>query len=305
MWMQILAAAGLPVIGDRFPLDWEAALGPANPYGFFESTLRDGIHFGTNPDPRSGVYLHPDETRMHAVKVFPEGLVRSDLAFFDRVLVTVRPWHEYARSLQRLLDLENKVRGWKPEDRPPTLCGASSWWDNHFSLVRDVAMRRYRVHFQALREVLERPDEVVPRVLAWICDEGPMLESLDVQAAIDAVQPARGKPSTDAPPSDPGLPPEAFETFDALCRAIEAGNGLDEPLLQRMNALHEVMGPRIAKRQREALEWLEQRAADGVAPEPLSLCNPPVASASIPPEDDTGSSWDSSTRPRNSSVDTV
>lgn len=54
LWMQVLQAAGLPVIGDRFPKRF-AALRQANPAGFWESRLRTGIYYATNPDRETGV----------------------------------------------------------------------------------------------------------------------------------------------------------------------------------------------------------------------------------------------------------
>ena len=93
MWMQILTAAGLPAVGEAFPKSWgDGPLREANPRGFFESTLRDGIAWHTNPDPRTGFYLHPDAARGHCVKVFLPGLARTDLAFVEGALLTVRDW---------------------------------------------------------------------------------------------------------------------------------------------------------------------------------------------------------------------
>ena len=47
MWMQILAAAGLEVIGERFPRHWGEHLSAANPDGFYESELIE-----PNPFPK-------------------------------------------------------------------------------------------------------------------------------------------------------------------------------------------------------------------------------------------------------------
>lgn len=268
MWMQVLASAGLPIIGDPFPLDWEDALSPVNPHGFYESTLRDGIHYGTNPDPRSGEYLHPDDTRLHAVKVFPEGLVRTDLAFFDRVLVTIRPWHEYAASMDRLLRVENERRGWSEADRPPRLPGAIEWWVANFSIIRDIAMRRYRVHLQTYTEVLAKPRVVVGRVLQWIAEGTPVQGMLDADAAATAVRPETAT-SKDAP-REP-LEPRLAEVFDAFYAAVAAGQGLPEALLARMNEIHEELGPKLSAHTEEVLRWLAERGKSAASVEPLAL----------------------------------
>src|SRR6185295_4057207 len=102
MWMQILKAAGFPILGEAFPRDWGETIRDANKQGFFESPLRLGIYYATNPHPRTGAFLAPKETRRLAVKVFSVGLVKSDLAYVDKVVASMRPWREYLRSLERL-----------------------------------------------------------------------------------------------------------------------------------------------------------------------------------------------------------
>ncbi|MBW1907472.1 MAG: hypothetical protein JRJ24_19670, partial [Deltaproteobacteria bacterium] len=102
MWMQLLEVAGFPPIGSAFPRNWENTIKDANVGGFYESELRGGIFYATNPHPKSGVYLFPADTRRHAVKVFVPGLIRTDCAFIDKVVATVRPWRQYVRSVNRL-----------------------------------------------------------------------------------------------------------------------------------------------------------------------------------------------------------
>jgi hypothetical protein len=268
MWMQVLAASGLPIIGERFPLDWETALPGVNPHGFYESTLRDGVHWATNPDPRSGEYLHPHDTRLHAVKIFPEGLLRSDLAFLDRVLVTIRPWHEYVASIERLFRIENEARGWEEADRPPRVHPALEWWVAYFSLVRDVAMRRHRVHIQPYAQVLACPEEVVPRVLGWITEDTEVAGMLDIDAAIACVKPARAA-EVEVPCE--GVDDAAREVFDALYAAVLAGEGLDAGLLARMNALQERLAPTLAAHAEATVRWLSERPLNAAPVEPLAL----------------------------------
>jgi hypothetical protein len=263
MWMQVLEAAGLPVIGEKFPLDWERAIGDVNPHGFYESTLREGIHFATNPDPRSGEYLHPVDTRMHAVKVFPEGLVRSDLVFLDRVLVTVRPWREYAASMDRLLAIEGRARDVQVDARPPRMPAALEWWTANFAIVRDVVMRRYAVHMQSYAEVLADPGRVVPKVLAWIADAGEVSVELDVAAARASVRP-EARTITAAPRDD--VDSATAAVFDAYYAAVHEGRGLDAALLQRMNTVHLGLAPRYKAHEELLAAWMEAHASQVIRP---------------------------------------
>ena len=179
MWMQILGAAGFPVFGEAFPKEWGTTIRDANPNGFFESLLRRGIYYKTNPHPRTGHYFFPEQVERYAVKVFIPGLVRSDRAFIGRVIATMRPWREYEASLSRLYAMEDESRG-----RPslPRLPAHLEWWVENFSLIRDIATRRYPVHAQSYPSLLRDPEKVIRETLRWIGDG-------DVEAAVAAVKP--------------------------------------------------------------------------------------------------------------------
>src|SRR5690606_18256314 len=104
----ILKAAGYGVLGEAFPGQWESTIRDANREGFYESHLRRGIYYATNPHPQTGHYLRPDETERAVVKVFIPGLVRSDMAFIHTVVATMRHYREYASSVERLFQMERQ-----------------------------------------------------------------------------------------------------------------------------------------------------------------------------------------------------
>ncbi len=244
MWMQILRAAGLPIIGEAFPRGWEASLKDANPSGFYESSLRQGVNFTCNPDPQTGVYLHPSETTHHAVKVFLPGLVRSDIAFVHRALITVREWRAYCVSVQRLEALE-RGRDAASEGRP-AVAPALEWWVENWLALRDVLTRRYSCHLTTYDTVLANPAGVVPEVLQWIGAPAPV----DAQAAVAAVDVGL---RTDGSPGEPdGLQDDWIETFDDFYQRVRHGEPLDPPFLQRLNALHRELTPLIHEHYREA-----------------------------------------------------
>jgi len=233
MWMQVLGAAGLPVVGDAFPADWEARFGAMNPKGFFESSLRGGINFRTNPDPRTGVYLHPGETRRHCVKVFLPGLVRTDHAFLDRVIVTVRDWRSYVASASRLYALEGREGGLAP---------ALEWWVENYLGLRDVLTRRYPCHFLSYASVLRNPRGVVREVLGWVGGEA------DAEAAAARVD-VSGRDDAPPPPVE-GMDPIVAETFDLYYQHLDEGRGLSPGFLTRLQNTHEKLLPLVAEYQR-------------------------------------------------------
>ena len=64
-------------------------------------------------------YLPPEQTRAHAVKIFIPGLVRTDVAFIDRCVATVRGWRDYVRSIRRVeaMDFDILAPGHGPVGR--------------------------------------------------------------------------------------------------------------------------------------------------------------------------------------------
>jgi hypothetical protein len=247
MWMQILRAAGFPSLGDAFPNDWAETIRDANEGGFYESPLRGGIYYATNPHPSTGAFLPPQASRRVVVKVFATGLVRSDLAYVDRVIASMRPWREYATSIQRLytMERENKrakaEREGQPAERvldyehlPPAL----EWWRDNYVLVRDALVRRYPLHMISYASVLRAPEDVVAETIRW-------LGAGDVAQAVAAVrEELRTQESSEF---ESGLSREHEVLFDEFYAHIDERRPLSGSLIERLNAAHDVLAPKIAE----------------------------------------------------------
>ncbi len=250
MWMQLLKAAGFPPIGDAFPRNWETTLKDANPGGFWESELRRGIFYKTNPDPKTGTYLFPEQTERHAVKVFIPGLIKTDRAFIGKVVATVRPWRQYVRSVNRLYVIEREAQEAArkdPSKAPPPAVLMSpiiEWWVENFSLISDIVTRRYPFYMVAFDSVLDSPKETLRDVFRW-------LEDGDVEAAIKEVQPTLR--TQDQEPEDEtsvdalGLEPEVIEVFDELYGLVLRQSPLDQPFVDRLNQANELLSERIGE----------------------------------------------------------
>lgn len=239
MWMQILAAAGLPVIGERVPQHWDEQLHAANPDGFYESELVAGIYFRTNPHPVSGVFLFPEQTERHAVKVFIPGLIRSDLAFLDRVIATVRGWRDFARSRERLRALGRPLQGAGAEDAAPSLPPGLEWWAENFALIRDVATRRYPVHMLSYESLLADPERTIAEVLAWLGVGDAARASAVVHRAGTAA------PQGEAPVDESGLEPAQVQVLDELHDHIHRGLALGPAFVERLNRTDRELRPRL------------------------------------------------------------
>lgn len=269
MWMQLLKAAGFPPIGGAFPRNWERTIKDANPGGFWESELRGGIYHATNPHPKTGTYLFPEQTRRHAVKVFIPGLIRSDLAFIDRVVATVRPWRQYVSSLDRLYAMEREAKEAAPkgtgkEPLPQIFMSpVIEWWVENFSLISDIVTRRYPFYMVAYDSVLRAPEPTLRSVFDWLGDG-------DVEAAIEEVQPTLRTQREDRRDEDEvgdlGLDPQVIEVFDALYDLVREQRPLDQAFVDRLNQTNEALeGPiheavkAVAKAQLERRRLLEER----------------------------------------------
>jgi hypothetical protein len=239
MWMHVLVAAGLPYIGERFPAGWGELLREANPDGFFESELAAGINYRTNPHPLTGAYLSPQQTRQHAVKVFIPGLVRSDVAFIDRCLATVRSWRAYVVSTRRMQALAPEAigRGGEEGFMPPAL----QWWVENFALVRDLAIRGYPIHVVSYDGFLRDPGRVASEALKWI-GHG------DASRAADAVRPELRRSdegSASATDLAEGIEPRHLEVFDELHAAIDGEKPLSQSFVSKLNRTDVELRPKV------------------------------------------------------------
>lgn len=247
MWMQALAAAGLPTIGTPFAAHWEASIREANPRGFHESILRQGIFYATNPHPKTGRWMHPDAVRRHVVKVFVPGLVRTDYAYIDHVVGTMRDWRCYGGSLTRLTGMEDAWIATQP-DGDTRLANARrnrtvlphpvEWFLENHELIRDVAVRGYPVNLCTYARVLRDPERELGAVLRWL-GEG------DVAAAVAAIEPSLT--TQDPVEGDLGMDPAHAEVFDTLYATIDRNEPLRGPLIDELNRIRDALVERYGE----------------------------------------------------------
>jgi hypothetical protein len=265
MWMQILRDAGYAIVGDAFPKDWGETIREANPRGFFESPLRNGIYYATNPNPRTGAYIAPDAVRDAVVKVFVPGLVRSDLAYIGKVVACVRDYRAYPGSIARLLTMEHtnrQARLGKSLEPLPAIPPLLEWWSDNFALLADHFLRRYPVKFVAYERVLAEPDVVVRDVLAWLgtTDEAAIARA---RAVVTPELTTQGElEGFDASQ----LAPRHEVVFRAMYERMRSGEPFDRPLIETLNALEEELGPTVdalrADVKRERREVRRKRRAN-------------------------------------------
>jgi hypothetical protein len=241
MWMQILRGAGIEIVGLAFPKDWGTVIRDANLEGFYESPLRAGINFQTNPHPLTGVYLAPEVCRHMAVKVFIPGVIRSDLAFIDKVVASIRDWREYHTSLERLYAMEQENRPSRPgapDLETRYLTPTYEWWRENFGLLRDYITRRYPIHMVAYESVLKDPARIVGETLDW-------LGAGELEGALKAIRPDLKTQDSRHLGEVPGIPPDVSEVLDELYRRVRDRQAIDVPFIERLNGTDDLLRPKI------------------------------------------------------------
>ncbi|MEM9460698.1 MAG: hypothetical protein AAGF11_41395 [Myxococcota bacterium] len=268
MWMQVMQAAGLLILGKAFPRNWgDSALRDANPDGFYESLLRNGVYYRTNPHPQTGKYFLPEHVEGYAVKVFVPGVIRSERAYIEYVLANVREWREYEASINRLYAMEaegrDKQRAKGVEvDEPFNFPPAYEWWMENFALVRDISLRRYPALLQTYDQVLEDPATVIGRVLRKI-GHG------DVDAAVAAVKPEN---RTQVRPESDAVEPKLAQVFDDLYAAVAAGKGFSPALLRTLNDTNQALLSELTQLQHKvAHSQLQRQAKAGQRVKPIEI----------------------------------
>lgn len=238
MWMTILKEVGLPILGNQFPSNWGNILKEANPGGFYESRLRDGINFTSNPDPKTGFYIGPKGHEQHAIKLFIPGLVKTDLAYVNKVVATLRPWREFSKSITRLRTIEDNNR---PKSEVPPIYHSPEleWWLENFSLIKDFSIRKYPLYMVTYDSVVTDPERIIGDVVKWIGIGS-------AEKGCKAVKPnyRTQKDVTYAPISV--VTDEIAAVFDELYNRVSSQAMLDNDFLLKLNKVNSLLAPVIA-----------------------------------------------------------
>jgi len=255
MWMQALIAAGYPSIGSPYSSHWEDSIKPANPRGFHESILRQGVFYATNPHPQTGEWFHPNKVRSHVVKVFIPGLIRSDFGYITKLVATMRHWRHYGPSIRRLYAMEDRwlraqpdfeIRQRQARRSRSSLPAHVDWFLENFELLQDIATRQYPVNLTTYDAVIRDPEATLSTALAW-------LGGGDLTAAVRTIEPELQ--TKIAPDHDLSIEASHAEVFDELYETIDRGSPLGRSFLLRLNEVHgelaELYGSLSPERYRE------------------------------------------------------
>ena len=169
--------------------------------------------------------------------MFIPGLVRTDVAFIDRCVATVRSWREYVVSVQRMQALSGEDAG---EQLPPAL----EWWVNNYGLIRDLAIRGYPAHVVSFDSLLRDPQRVVTETLAWIGHGDP-------SRICELVRPERAGSRRASSPDEAladGIDPRHLAVFDELHHIIDTEGALSGAFIETLNRTDEALRPMVLER---------------------------------------------------------
>lgn len=274
LWMQVLEAAGVRVLGKSPPRqpgvngsvrpspdsaapETEPAPDPEDAY---DSFLRTGIYYRTNPHPVTGRYFVPDDVRGCAVKVATLGVVRTEGGYIEKLVANVLDWREYEATLSRLEARQDEARAREDPTAVPRFRfpPAYQWWMENFALIRDIGLRRYPARLQTCTQIRENPVERIDQTLRW----------LGLSTAFDPkwVDVHEHLPEPEEAPYSDVIEPDIEQVFDDLYAAIDAGTPLSSTLLAKLYETNAELMPRL----RELKRWVSLEAASTGAktPEP-------------------------------------
>lgn len=263
MWMQILTSAGFPYIGSKFSKTWEDSIKEANSKGFFESRLRKGVYFATNPNPETGAYFHPQQVQQHVLKVFIPGLVRTDYAYINRVVASIRPWREYCSSITRLYAMEDEYMALQPQKeteplppvemarlRRPAIHPALEWWRENYDLIRDFATRRYAFNLVSYAKLLDAPAAVIEPVLRWC---GAQDIEKGIAEVEETMRTQKNVVITDSP-----LTTDQETLFDEFHEFFYKQEPLTASFIQKLNDIDHVLRPIIDETRKQGMKKLHE-----------------------------------------------
>ena len=161
------------------------------------------------------------------------GLVRTDVAFIDRCVATVRGWRAYVASMRRL-GLED-----------PGFPAALDWWCQQFALLRDLAIRGYPAHVVSYESFVRDPARVAAEVITWIGRGDP------VKAAA-AVRPVAAQERGGDEQLGGGVDPRHLAVFDELHAVIDAGRPLSPRFIEELNRTDEALRPAVLEHRARA-----------------------------------------------------
>ena len=230
VWMQILEKGGFQIIGERFPAHWQSLVGQANPRGFYESTLVQGINYHTNPEPRSGAWIPPDRVSNHAVKIFADGLVKTDFAYIGKVIFSIRKWQECEASQERMEEIKSRQTDLAGSDRHgerrALLPAGFTWWKANFSMVKDMQTRRYPVAAFSYEALLQNPEEICSVVFGWLGGGDAIAAASVVDRSLQTQQNV----------SLPNVHHDYVETFDELYETLHENRQITPAFYKKLVA---------------------------------------------------------------------
>jgi hypothetical protein len=179
--------------------------------------------------------------------VFIPGLVRTDVAFIDRCVATVRDWRSYVSSTRRMAAMQAEHAGGSAPE--PAMPLALQWWCQNYGLIRDLAIRGYPVHVVSYDGFLRAPKRVAAEVVEWIGRGDP-----DRAAAVVRPELRTGFEAgscTDEELAE-GIEPRHVRVFDDLYATIDAEQPLSPGFVETLNRTDEALRPAVLRHQASA-----------------------------------------------------
>jgi hypothetical protein len=221
-WIDVLRAAGAPVLGESIPKTWSEHAETAVQPSFFATLGDQGVFYKTNPDPYSQVYLDAAEAEDVAFRMKVNAVLRSERAYLGHVVASMPHFRAVEGEGERL-------------------AAVLLWWNDYVGLLRDASTRRYPLHLVSEEALARAPEATLRTVLGFV--GAPLTEAAErVASALPAPRPRD-------PDAGRGLPPTVLDVFEELHRRVDQDEGFDRPFLERLYAVNQALTPQILRLQ--------------------------------------------------------
>jgi hypothetical protein len=237
LMMQLLEKAGNPILGEKFPESWMAENKFKNPEGFYE----DMSLVGNGANNASTTYT-PDQLKYHGVKIFPEGLISSDIGYIDKVIYMVRDWKEQVESWKQLssVNYRGKRKQWYPD--------GYEWFYLNNKVLNDYYKRKYSLLVVSHKDLLNSPENVCNNIRGFLGYGRWDIAAKQVKKKLHTVKKDEVKVNVDKMT-------ESF--FDSFYQGVSSGE-ITEELKKMINVFHEKIEKEIIKINNENREEMQK-----------------------------------------------
>ena len=169
--MSMMNEAGFPVLGSKFPLNWEEKRTEKNkdlefPQNPSETGFWEDMNIVDNGCNNVTMNINPENLKDHAAKIFFSGMIKTDLAYIDKVILCIRDCKSYTSSWEKVLSFNLKENNKKTEKYPYPI--GTEFVCKYSILLKDYVKRKYKMIVIDYDQMLNDPEKICTNLKSFI-----------------------------------------------------------------------------------------------------------------------------------------